>query len=76
MIQGGSEIVDSIAEEQSNVGTDVGDSTQDELRAVRFRVELGNTEIRVRVHESNPFPAQISDVIFGPFDLKEWATQI
>jgi hypothetical protein len=76
MIQSGSEIVSDVTKQESNIGTDFRDVPQDKLRAIRFSVELGNTEISVRVDESCPLDVQISDVIFGPFDLKEWTTQI
>jgi hypothetical protein len=75
MIKCSPEIVGSIAQHQTDVRVNSGNLTQDELRAIRFNIELGDSEISIR-QQSGPLIAQLSDVIFGPFDLKEWASQI
>jgi hypothetical protein len=75
MIQGRPEIVSDIPYKQSDIRINGRDITQDELRRVRFSIELGNTDISIR-HESDSLVAQVTDVIFGPFDLKEWTPQI
>jgi hypothetical protein len=76
MIQGGPEIVGSVSEQQRDVRRNVGNALQDELRAIRFSIELGDTEIRVRTKETNPCLTQIVDVLFGSFNLEKCAKQI
>ncbi len=76
MIQCGSQIVSGVTEQQPNIGRNRRNIAQDELRAIRFNVELGRTKVNVLLDKSSPYLAQLRDVVFGPFDLQEWAAQI
>jgi len=51
VVKGGSEIVGHIAKQEPNLGVNSRNVTQDELRSIRFRIELGNACVSVGTDE-------------------------
>ncbi len=76
MIQSGPEIVGNIADKETDFGSNLRNGSNNVLRPISFDVVLGNSQVSIVAKEFDPGIAQIIDVIFGPFDLKEWAPQV
>jgi hypothetical protein len=69
IVQCDPKVVNSISENQRYAVGDRRKGLQNKLSAIRFRMELRDTDIRVSPEESNPFRIQISDMLFALFDF-------
>jgi hypothetical protein len=72
MVQSTSEIVNGITENESNIGRNGLDLSDEKRRMVNcgYRVWLGSDSIGIRVEKGLNADIKVTDMLFGPFNLE------
>jgi hypothetical protein len=76
VIESAPEVLDSISDCSRQAGGHSGEWPHDAFGRIRFGIELGYNQIRLRVEESDSLSVELTDVLFGPFNFGVASTKV